>query len=169
MKTLWAPWRMEYIRSAGKPEGKKGCLFCRLRRSKKDEDNLVLLRDETGMVVMNRYPYNNGHLMVAPNRHVADFGKLSDIEVTGLFRLVQRSLDVLRAELSPEGYNIGMNLGRAAGAGVAGHLHVHVVPRWTGDSNFMPVVAETKVIGEHLHETYCRLKRRFGGSGKAKR
>jgi ATP adenylyltransferase len=152
---------MEYIRTAHKTCAGSNCLFCRLRRSKNDDKDLILSRTELGMVVMNRYPYNNGHLMVAPNRHVAEPEQLSDKETLELVRLIQKSLAVLRAELSPKGFNVGMNLGRVAGAGVFGHLHVHIVPRWLGDANYMPLIGETKVISEHLSETYRRLKRRF--------
>lgn len=162
---LWAPWRMEYIRSASKEcaAGRKKCLFCRLRRTRDDEANLVLYRGELAFVVMNRFPYNNGHLMVAPNRHVRDPEKLRPDESRELFALVQASLRALRLDMKPHGYNVGMNLGRVAGAGEDTHLHVHVVPRWSGDVNYMPVLAETKVISEHLTKTWHRLRRRFAG------
>jgi ATP adenylyltransferase len=113
------------------------------------------------MVMMNRFPYNNGHLMAAPVRHVARFERLTAAEGRELFGLIQRCITVLRRELHPSGFNVGLNLGRSAGAGVAGHLHVHIVPRWFGDVNFMPLLGETKVISEHLHETYQRLRRGF--------
>ncbi len=164
MKRLWAPWRMEYICSARKSSGRRSCLFCRLVRSKDDEQNLLLLRSRLGLVLMNRFPYNNGHLMVAPNRHVAELERLTDREAHELFQLLQRSLVVLKRELTPQGFNVGMNLGRVAGAGVAGHLHIHIVPRWNGDTNFMPLVAETKVVSEHLATTYNRLKQRFSSN-----
>ena len=162
---LWAPWRMEYIRTAPAEcgPGRRACLFCRLRRAQDDEANLVLHRGALGFVVMNRFPYNSGHLIVAPNRHVADFEKLTPKEGLELQRLVQRCLRALRLELRPQGCNVGLNLGRVAGAGVVGHLHVHIVPRWLGDVNFMPVTAGTKVMSEHLRETYRRLGRRFRG------
>jgi ATP adenylyltransferase len=173
---LWAPWRMEYIRAAAKDKAprtkdkgqgsrSRGCLFCTLKRSSDDEAELILHRGKLGFVVMNRYPYNNGHLMVAPHRHVADYEKLTPEEGLGLQRLVQRSLRALRLEMKPHGYNIGMNLGRVAGAGEAGHLHVHIVPRWLGDVNYMPAVAETKVISQHLRETWACLKRQMSRSG----
>ncbi len=163
--SLWAPWRMKYIKSAlecsGK--GKRGCFLCQLLRSKDDTRNLILYRSDAGFVVMNRFPYNNGHLMVVPNRHVADYEKLKQEESACLQQLVQLSLRALRLEIKPQGFNVGMNLGRVAGAGAAGHLHIHIVPRWNGDVNYMPVLAETKVINEHLEETYRRLRRRFIG------
>jgi ATP adenylyltransferase len=168
MRTLWAPWRAEYIRYAVSQHstGRRSCLFCNLRKAKDDAANLVLYRGKYAFVVMNRFPYNNGHVMVAPNRHVATLEKLSAEEGAEMFRLVQKSLAVLRRGLKPQGYNVGANLGRVAGAGVAGHVHVHIVPRWQGDVNFMPLLSETKVISEHLTETYDRLSRGFGlGTG----
>jgi ATP adenylyltransferase len=163
MKTLWAPWRAEYIRSAISQHstGRRDCLFCSLLRTKDDAANLVLCRGRHAFVVMNRFPYNNGHLMVAPNRHTADLETLSAAEGAELFKLVQKSLAVLRRALKPQGFNVGANLGRVAGAGVAGHLHIHIVPRWLGDDNFMPLLAETKIISEHLAETYERLCTQF--------
>ena len=163
MRTLWAPWRAEYIYCAiGKPStARRHCLFCRLLKAKDDARNLILYRGRHAFVVMNRFPYNNGHVMVAPNRHTADLETLSAAESTELFKLVQKSLSVLRGALKPHGYNVGANLGRVAGAGVAGHVHVHIVPRWLGDVNFMPLLSETKVISEHLAETYDRLKTGF--------
>jgi ATP adenylyltransferase len=158
---------MEFIRSASKEcqTGKRKCLFCRLRQEKDDEANLVLYRGEFAFVVMNRYPYNNGHLMVAPNRHVGDFEKLKPTESLELFELVQASLRVLRLDMKPQGFNVGMNLGRVAGAGVADHVHMHIVPRWLGDVNYMPVMAETRVVNEHLTETWGRLRKRFDTRG----
>jgi ATP adenylyltransferase len=160
---------MSFIREAPATcgPGRRGCLFCRLLRQRCDEQNLVLLRGRLGFVVMNRYPYNNGHLMVAPNRHVADIERLRRDEWQELLSLTQQSMRALRLEMKPEGYNVGMNLGRVAGAGVAHHLHIHIVPRWLGDSNFMPLLAETKVVSEHLEESYRKLKRRFGKSPSA--
>lgn len=165
MKPLWAPWRAEYIYcAAGNPSaGKRHCLFCRLLKAKDDREKLILYRGRHAFVVMNRFPYNNGHVMVAPNRHTADLESLSAAEGAELFRLVQRSLAVLRRGLKPQGFNVGANLGRVAGAGVVGHVHIHIVPRWLGDVNFMPLLSETKVISEHLSETYDRLKRGFVG------
>ncbi len=175
MQKLWAPWRMEYIRAAAKDEapgtkgkGKRprsrGCLFCTLKRSRDDESDLILYRGKLGFVVMNRYPYNNGHLMVAPNRHVADYEKLTPKEGLELQRLVQRALRALRLGMKPHGYNVGMNIGRVAGAGEVGHVHIHIVPRWLGDVNYMPAVADTKVISQHLSETWACLKKRMGRS-----
>lgn len=166
MKTLWAPWRAEYIYCAGgqNSTGPRHCLFCHLLKSKDDAANLILHRGRHAFVVMNRFPYNNGHLMVAPVRHVDTFEKLTAAEGAELFRLVQRSLAALRRGLRPQGFNVGANLGRVGGAGVAGHVHVHIVPRWLGDVNFMPLLSETKVISEHLTETYERLRSQFEGA-----
>jgi ATP adenylyltransferase len=166
MRTLWAPWRAEYIYCAGGQNSvsRRHCLFCNLLKSKDDAANLILYRGRHAFVVMNRFPYNNGHLMVAPNRHTANLETFSAAESTELFRLVQRSLAALRRALKPQGFNVGANLGRVAGAGVAGHVHIHIVPRWLGDVNFMPLLSETKVISEHLTETYDRLSRQFRNS-----
>jgi ATP adenylyltransferase len=163
MRTLWAPWRAEYIYCAGGQQStsRRHCLFCNLLKSKDDAANLIIYRGQRAFIVMNRFPYNNGHVMVAPTRHVATLEKLSAEEGAELFGLVQKSLAVLRRGLKPQGFNVGANLGRVAGAGVAGHLHIHVVPRWQGDVNFMPLLSETKVISEHLSETYDRLRRQF--------
>ena len=163
MKTLWAPWRAEYIYCAGGQDSTspRHCLFCRLLKSKDDPANLILYRGRSAFVVMNRFPYNNGHVMVAPTRHVETFERLGAEEGSVLFSLVQKSLAVLRRQLKPQGFNVGANIGRVAGAGVAGHVHIHIVPRWLGDVNFMPLLSETKVISEHLTETYERLRRQF--------
>jgi ATP adenylyltransferase len=163
VKTLWAPWRAEYIYCAAGQDSTKRrhCLFCNLLKAEDDRDKLILYRGRHSFVVMNRFPYNNGHVMVAPNRHAATFEKLSAEQGAEMFRLVQKSLAALRRALKPQGFNVGANLGRVAGAGVAGHVHVHIVPRWQGDVNFMPLLAETKVISEHLSETYDRLKTGF--------
>ena len=165
MKTLWAPWRAEYICSAVSQNSTapRHCLFCKLLKAKEDAANLLLYRGRHAFVVMNRFPYNNGHVMVVPNRHVATFEKLDAKDGAELFRLVQKSLAVLRRGLKPHGFNVAANLGRVAGAGVAGHVHIHIVPRWLGDVNFMPLLSETKVISEHLSETYDRLKKGFVG------
>jgi ATP adenylyltransferase len=157
---LWAPWRMAYIMSTVN-ENDEGCVFCRILADPDDESNLILFRGRHAFVVMNLFPYNTGHLMVVPVRHVGDFAALSDEEHLELMSLVGRSQTALDRSLSPHGYNIGMNLGRASGAGIVGHLHYHIVPRWSGDSNFMPVIADTKVISESLTETWRRLKESF--------
>ena len=156
MERLWAPWRGEYVRSAASGED-EGCLFCELQK-KEDEEAYILSRGERAYVVLNAYPYNSGHLMVAPFRHVAEPERLEDEESVELQKLLQRSLSALREAMSPEGFNVGMNLGRVAGAGVPDHLHWHVVPRWNGDTNFMPTVGDTKVLPERLEETLGKLR-----------
>jgi ATP adenylyltransferase len=151
---------MEYIQQAhDEPEG---CLFCELAAKGDDEAAQILHRGEYGFVLMNAFPYNLGHLMVAPFRHTGDPQQLSDQELLDCSHLLQRSLRALTEEMSPHGFNIGMNLGRVAGAGIPDHLHWHVVPRWNGDTNFMPVVGETRVLPESLEDTYRRLRPRFG-------
>lgn len=155
MQVLWAPWRMDYIRSdkEGQP-----CVFCPGEEREQDEERLILHVGRHCMVVMNRFPYNNGHLLVAPVRHVAGLEGLTDEEMLDLFRTVQGASDVLRDVMNPEGFNVGVNLGRVAGAGMEDHLHIHIVPRWNGDSNYMTVLGEVRVIPEHLRETYRILR-----------
>jgi len=127
----------------------------------RDEENLILFRGERSFIIMNRYPYNNGHLMIAPNRHVGDLLQLSDDELIELVKMVKLAVKALKSEYNPDGFNIGLNLGRAAGAGLEDHLHIHVIPRWVGDTNFMPIISETKTIPELLTESYSRLKKYF--------
>lgn len=158
MKTIWAPWRMTYIKDARKP-GR--CIFCQKARERRDAANLLLHRGRQGFVLMNLFPYNSGHLMVAPYAHVKTLDPLSPECVLELMQLTTLSLRALRAELHPEGFNIGINLGRVSGAGIENHLHLHIVPRWNGDTNFMPMLAETKVIPEHLSVTFKKLQARF--------
>ncbi|MDQ7843587.1 MAG: HIT domain-containing protein [Armatimonadota bacterium] len=157
MRHLWAPWRLEYIQA----EKSAGCIFCLAAAGIDREDSLVVAHSRRAFVLLNLYPYNSGHVMVAPIRHKAALRDLDDEELLDLSRLVDRTVRVLERVLRPEGYNIGLNLGRAAGAGVEDHLHVHVVPRWVGDTNFMPVLAETKVLPEHLRATRARLAEGF--------
>jgi len=151
---------MAYIMTTVK-QNDDGCVFCRMLAEPDDERNLILWRDPLAFAVMNLYPYNTGHLMVVPVRHTGDFGSLSGEEHLSLTGLLHRCQTVLERTMSPHGFNLGMNLGRASGAGIADHLHYHVVPRWTGDSNFMSVVSDTKVMSESLGETYRRLKEAF--------
>ncbi len=153
MERLWAPWRMEYIKSA---DDEDGCVFC-LAAAGDDAERLVVRRGAHTFVLLNKFPYASGHLMVAPVRHVGDYGELSGEEVLELHRLASAGIGALAAVYAPQGYNLGWNLGRIAGAGVVDHVHLHVVPRWAGDTNFMPVLADVKVLPEHLHETRRRL------------
>lgn len=163
MERLWTPWRMEYIKSAATDDEPAGCIFCDLPGAEDDEANLILARSDRAFVILNRYPYNPGHLMVAPFRHVGDVVELEEEELVETVRLLRESVRALQDEWGPSGFNVGMNLGRVAGAGVPGHAHWHVVPRWDGDSNFMPVIGQTKVLPELLEETYRKLKPAFEG------
>jgi ATP adenylyltransferase len=151
--SIWSPWRSGFILKAKE----KGCVFCRLAKEKKaDSKNLILLQTNLCLVVMNKFPYNAGHLLVVPRRHVGTMERLTDAEALELMRLTRRAVKAMKAALKPNALNLGMNLGRLAGAGIPGHLHIHVVPRWTGDSNFMPVVGGTRVHSIpmiHLYKT----------------
>jgi ATP adenylyltransferase len=159
MERLWSPWRMEYIQASKDEAEDARCIFCRIQGGEESEG--VLTRTDLGFVVLNRFPYSPGHVLVVPNRHVGEVEELSDEEALELQRLLQRSVKALREESAPHGFNIGMNLGRVAGAGLPDHLHWHVVPRWSGDTNFMPVVGETRVMPELLEESARRLAPRF--------
>lgn len=153
MEQIWAPWRTVYI---GKDHGDV-CIFCDKLESGQDEENLVLLRGDRTFVLMNLYPYNNGHLLIAPKRHVGEIEDLDEEEMMELFKMTQKMVKVLRS-FNPHGFNVGVNIGRVAGAGVPGHFHIHVVPRWNGDTNFMPVFGDVKVISESLEATFKKLK-----------
>ena len=152
-KQLWAPWRLEYIKQAHEEDG---CFFCRAAEGP-DDEGLVVHRGERAFVILNKFPYSSGHLLVAPFRHIGDFGDLEDDEALEIHRLAAEGLGALAVVYEPQGYNLGWNLGRIAGAGVLDHVHEHVVPRWAGDTNFMPVLADVKVLPEHLAETRKRL------------
>lgn len=158
MRYISAPWRADYIRRA---LSMKRCIFCEALKSRDDRAPAVLYRGRRNFVLLNKYPYTPGHLMIAPRRHVADFVAARPDERAELAELLQTALRVLRAAYAPHGFNTGMNLGHSAGAGVAGHYHFHVVPRWTGDANFMPLVGNTKVFIEDLDTTYQRLRPLF--------
>jgi ATP adenylyltransferase len=152
-RPLWAPWRLEYVQSAD--EG-TACVFCTALAGD-DEERLVVHRGRSVFVLLNRFPYSSGHFMVAPHRHVGDFGALDDAEVVEIHRLAEEGMRALHDVYAPDGFNLGWNLGRVAGAGVVDHVHLHVVPRWSGDTNFMPVLADVKVLPEHLAATRARL------------
>jgi len=160
MKQLWAPWRMEYIQGEDRPDD---CIFCLEDRSAEDRERLVLYRGSRAFVMMNKFPYTNGHLLIAPFRHTADPAELEDDEALEMHRLLILGRGVLADCVNPQGFNIGMNLGQVAGAGVADHLHLHIVPRWSGDTNFMPVFADVRVIPQHLEATYQLLAKAFAG------
>lgn len=154
MKQIWAPWRMTYVQRDDKISG---CVLCEKGASDEDAANYILDRGERAYIILNLYPYNNGHLMVVPYKHVASLEDLETETLTELMLLVNRSLAALREAMAPHGFNIGVNLGRAAGAGIHSHVHIHIVPRWEGDTNFMPVLGETRVIPQMLEDTYTRL------------
>ena len=150
-KTLWAPWRLEYIKQAGE---QAGCVFCdEAAGAIAAEESLLVVLGNTALALLNKYPYSSGHLMVAPRRHVGDLGELTDEEALEIHRFAVAAIDTLSRAYGPGGFNLGWNLGHTAGAGIADHVHQHVVPRWSGDTNFMPVLADVKVIPEHLLET----------------
>ena len=156
MEYLWAPWRMEYILRKKKRE----CFFCKKLKEKKTKENLILYQGEQVFVVMNKYPYTNGHLMVVPKRHCLNLEQLHNDELEELFDLLKASVRILKASFHPHGFNIGMNIGKMGGAG-EDHLHLHIVPRWAGDTNFMPVIGKTKIISEYLEKTYGKLRSAF--------
>lgn len=154
MQRLWAPWRMAYIGS----EQPSGCIFCTKPAEDRDEENFLVARGEHAFVMMNTFPYNSGHLLIAPFAHTADFASLPPETLLEMMQLVQRSLGALDRAFHPQGHNVGLNLGAVAGAGIADHLHLHIVPRWAGDTNFMPVLADIRVIPEALAETYRKIR-----------
>lgn len=157
MKRLWAPWRMPYL----KDDSPKGCIFCEKPRQEKDRSNLILLRGRRSFVMMNLYPYSNGHLLIAPYRHVASLEPMDAPTLAELMSQTQVALRALRLVFKPDAYNLGINQGREAGAGIESHVHLHIVPRWNGDTNFMPVLADTRVIPEQLEASFGKLLPHF--------
>ncbi len=170
-KNLWAPWRIQYVQGLGKEPlaagknktaagGKTDCFICHnLKHPQDDDENLVLWRTEKSIVILNRYPYNNGHLLIAPARHIPDLENATDEEMLEMIKLIRDSQKALSLAIKPHGFNVGMNFGRCAGAGLPGHLHIHVVPRWDGDTNFMAVCSGTDVISQSLTELLALLKK----------
>lgn len=156
MQRLWAPWRETYITKVNTNQH-RGCVFCEIFKSKKDSHNFVFLRSNLCFAVLNIYPYSNGHCLILPNRHVGDLGKLSADELKEMMDLLIKTKNLLHKALNAHGFNVGFNLGRIAGAGIPKHVHMHVVPRWRGDHNFMPIIAETKIISQSLKVTYRLL------------
>ncbi|MBI2804332.1 MAG: HIT domain-containing protein [Planctomycetes bacterium] len=161
MDRLWAPWRLSYVAGARPTDEKDSCFLCRGLADQNDRENLLVWRGSHSVVVLNRFPYNNGHLLIAPNAHKAELHDLSVEESTEMQQVMAKLIGLLRGMMKPDGFNIGMNLGRAAGAGLPGHLHWHVVPRWSGDTNFMAVCADTRVIVQSLDELYTLLTTRL--------
>ncbi len=154
MKQIWAPWRIEYIQM----EKEERCILCQKPKLNKYSPNYILYRGDNNFVIMNKYPYNPGHLMVATYRHIASLEDLTQAELHEHFEIVSRCVSLLKEVFKPQGFNIGINTGAVAGAGITDHFHTHIVPRWTGDTNFMPVVAETRVVSAALDEIYGKLK-----------
>ena len=157
MDRLWAPWRMEYIR-APKEEG---CIFCDKPGQSADRENLILFRGQHSFVIMNLYPYNNGHLMVVPYQHCDNTYKLNETTFKEIMYLTNKAMGIIEQTMDSQGFNFGANIGEAAGAGITEHIHFHIVPRWLGDTNVMPVIGQTKVMVQGLHETYDLLKPEF--------
>ena len=157
-KQLWAPWRLEYVQNA---DDREECVFCAADGDEVDAKRLVVQRAERAFVLLNKFPYASGHLMVAPRRHVGDFAAIESDEIVEIHTLATRAMRALGDLYAPDGFNLGWNIGRVAGAGVLDHVHLHVVPRWAGDTNFMPVLADVKVLPEHLDETRRKLAERF--------
>lgn len=155
-RNLWAPWRMRYIEQLGQ---EAGCFICdNAANPARDKDNLVLWRTQYCIVVLNKFPYNNGHLLIAPVRHIPDFEQASEAELVEMLKLIRESQKALQLAIRPQGYNVGMNFGRCAGAGLPEHMHVHIVPRWEGDTNFMSVCSDTDVVSQSLSELFEQLK-----------
>ncbi len=154
MEHLWAPWRAEYIQRATE----SGCILFQKLRENNDEANFIVYRGQHNFIILNAFPYNPGHLMVAPYRHIANLQDLGDEEANELFGTIKTSLQLLEKAMRPMGFNVGLNLGKVAGAGIAEHIHTHIVPRWQGDTNFMPVLSDTKILSEALISTYKKLK-----------
>jgi len=159
MKTMWAPWRIEYILN----NREEGCIFC---KALDEQDDLTLFKGNDTMVVMNKFPYINGHLLVAPVQHFSSLDQLTEKEMGKLLLTVQQSIGILKEAMNPDGFNVGLNFGKVAGAGVEEHLHFHIVPRWFGDTNALTVFADVRVIPEHLKATYYKLRPYFDRTGK---
>jgi ATP adenylyltransferase len=158
MEHTWSPWRYRYIAAA---DSEKECVFCRALRSGDDRANLIVHRARWNFVILNLFPYTNGHLMIVPYAHIASLADTDEATTSEMMELAKRAQRALESEYHPDGFNIGLNLGRAAGAGVAEHIHLHVVPRWSGDANFVSIVGETRVLPEELETTFDRLKKHF--------
>lgn len=158
MDYLWTPWRYHYVSQAGPQQV---CIFCEALKRNQDSESLILLRGRRNFILLNRYPYTTGHVMIAPYEHLGELDRLAPESLAEMLQLCQRVQRALNAEYKPDGYNLGMNLGKIAGAGVAGHLHMHLLPRWAGDTSFMTTVAETRLEPEDLATTYAKLKPYF--------
>ena len=162
MEYIWSPWRYKYVASS---DSDAGCVFCRVHQQRADRENLIIHRASVNFVILNLFPYTSGHLMVVPYEHTASLAGVGEPVTTEMMALTKKAQAALEAEYRPDGLNIGMNLGRSAGAGVADHIHLHVVPRWAGDANFLSIIGETRVLPEDLATTYDRLKKYFDAAG----
>ena len=158
MEHIWSPWRYSYIASV---DAEPGCVFCRVQQQGTDKENLIVYRGQKNFIILNLFPYTSGHLMIVPYEHIASLSATDPATTAEMMELAKRAQSALEAEYHPDGFNIGMNLGRSAGAGVADHLHLHVVPRWTGDANFVSIIGETRVLPEDLRTTYDKLRKRL--------
>jgi len=158
MQKLWSPWRSQYIDSF-QNEDRSKCVFCSIIESKDDDENLILARADNFTLIMNRFPYNSGHLMVITNKHTADIKELDMQQKSEFLTYVEHAQTILKHALKPDGFNIGLNIGRSAGAGIENHIHFHIVPRWNGDTNFMPVLAEVKLISDEIRHQHTKLKK----------
>ncbi|TMT85441.1 HIT domain-containing protein [Haloterrigena sp. H1] len=167
MEQVFAPWRIEWIRREDKNAEIEGCVFCELPEQEADRENLIVARSDHAFVMLNNYPYNPGHTMVIPHTHTGEYGVLEDEILLDHARLKQRTFDALETALEPDGFNAGLNLGNGAGGSIDDHLHTHVVPRWQGDTNFMPVLSDTTVIVEALEETYDHVRDAFAAQNGA--
>jgi len=156
MNKIFAPWRVEYVKKA-KDEDYNECIFCEKPQENKDKENLLLLRGDKSFIILNKYPYNPGHGMVSTYRHIADYTKLSTEEVTEIHKLISNYIGAVEKVFNPDGFNIGMNIGKTGGAGIEDHLHIHIVPRWEGDNNFMPVLSDTRIISQSIESSYEEL------------
>jgi ATP adenylyltransferase len=163
MDHIWSPWRYKYIAAV---DQKPGCVFCNVIAQNRDAENFIIHRATLNFIILNLFPYTSGHLMIVPYQHLASLSSVDEPTTTEMIEMAKRAQSALESEYHPDGFNIGMNLGRAAGAGVADHLHLHVVPRWSGDANFVSIVGETRVLPEALATTYEKLVRYFPGSGQ---
>ena len=158
MEHIWSPWRYKYIAAA---DSQPGCVLCRVQEEGKDRENLIVHRGRLNFIILNLFPYTSGHLMIVPYEHTPSLAGTGEAVTTEMMELAKRTQEALETEYRPDGFNIGLNLGRSAGAGIAGHLHMHVVPRWHGDANFVSIVGETRVLPEDLETTYDKLKKYF--------
>lgn len=167
MKRLYSPWRSEYIQTFKERKKSKGCLFCTIAKDNNDAKNLIVWRGQKCFVVINRFPYNSGHIMIVPYKHAKDFSKLTDSELSEIMITAKKCFKAFKEVNNPQGFNFGLNIGSVAGAGIAGHIHFHIVPRWDGDTNFMPVLASIKIISEDINKCFKQFREALKKSSKS--